>query len=95
MVPVRGITQIIAKNDELYSSQKPYQSDRKRLIFLVNVENQNIKEDKDRNIKIQCALFMGVERDEFIDKKNFAARCRIRWRKHINLCFAISTWVLS
>lgn len=26
---------------------------------------------KDRNIKIQCALFKGVERDEFIDKKEF------------------------
>ena len=63
MVHVRGINQIIAKNDELYSSQKPYQSDSKRLIFLVNVENQNIKEDKDRNIKIQYALFKGVERD--------------------------------
>ena len=26
---------------------------------------------KDRNIKIQCALFKGMERDEFIDKKEF------------------------
>ena len=25
----------------------------------------------DRNIKIQCALFKGIERDEFIDKKEF------------------------
>ena len=63
IISSKELNQIIAKNDELYSSQKPYQSDSKRLIFLVNVENQNIKEDKDRNIKIQYALFKGVERD--------------------------------